>query len=44
MSKRKFTTKENLLYGGTAYLLVAIGITAMMALYELIENLFNIPA
>jgi len=43
MSKKTYTLKENLLYGGTAYLLVAIGITAMIALYELIENLFNLP-
>lgn len=43
MSKRQFTRKENLIYGGTVYLMVAIGVTAMLALYELIENLFNLP-
>ena len=43
MSKKTYTRKENLIYGGAAYLLVAIGITAMIALYELIENLFNLP-
>jgi len=43
MSKKTYTRKENLIYGGAAYLLAAIAVTAMIALYELIEYLFNLP-
>ena len=43
MSKKTYTLKENLIYGGTAYFLAIVGVTAMIALYELIENLFNLP-
>ena len=43
MSKRVFTRKENIVYGGAASLLALIGITGMLALYQLIENLFNLP-
>ena len=43
MSKRKFTTKEHIIDGGTCYLLATIGVIAMVALYEFIENLFNLP-
>lgn len=39
----KFTTKEHIIYGGTCYLLVSIAVLAMVALYEFIENLFNLP-
>ena len=39
----KFTTKEHIIYGGTCYLLATIGVIAMVALYEFIENLFNLP-
>jgi len=43
MSKRVFTRKENIIYGGSAYLLAIIGVIAMLALYEFVENLFNLP-
>jgi len=43
MSKKTYTRKENLIYGGAAYLLAAIAVTAMIAMYELIEYLFNLP-
>jgi len=43
MSKRVFTRKENIVYGGAASLLAIVGIIGMLALYELIENLFNLP-
>lgn len=39
----KFTTKEHIIYGGTCYLLVSVAVLAMVALYEFIENLFNLP-
>ena len=43
MSKSKFTTKENIIYGGTCYLLVTLAVFAMVAFYEFIESLFNLP-
>lgn len=43
MPKREFTTRENIIYGGTCYLLATLGVIAMVALYEFIENLFNLP-
>lgn len=43
MYNKKMTLRENIIYGGTCYLLAAIGVIAMVALYEFIENLFNLP-
>lgn len=43
MPKREFTLKENIIYGGTCYLLATLAVVAMVALYEFIESLFNLP-
>ena len=43
MSKKTYTLKETLIYGGTAYALTILAVVGMIALYELIENLFNLP-
>ena len=43
MYNKKMSLKENLIYGGTFYLMVTTGVVGMIALYEFIENLFNLP-
>lgn len=43
MYNKKMTLRENIIYGGTCYLLAALGVAAMVALYEFIESLFNLP-
>jgi hypothetical protein len=43
MYNKKMSLKENLIYGGAVYLMVITGLVGMLALYEFIENLFNLP-
>jgi len=39
MSKKVYTFKENLLYGGTLFLASSIGIAFFLFIYELIERI-----
>ena len=39
MSKKNYTLKEDLLYGGTLFIASAIGIAFFLFIYELIERI-----